>query len=138
MNKIRIIIAIGVICLITSCATSYKLDRTIWYNTSLVEKDGTKAIMTTSLYFFPSGTIDVYNSVRMDTLMIVEPFKYATGIYSVSGNPKSEAKIKIEAVTIDNKNIIYNGAYHKSDAMYLVSSDSITKVYGKLKGVFLP
>lgn len=138
MNKKEIIAVLGVICLITSCATTYKLDKTVWYNTSLVERDGTKAIMTTSLYFFSSDTVDFYSSVRVDSTMVVTPFKYATGTYSTSGDPKKEAKIKIDARTIDDKNLKFEGAYHKSEAMYLVSPDSVTKIYGKLKKVTLP
>lgn len=135
MKKTSILATLGAFCLLASCASTYKLDKTIWYNTSLVEKNGTNALMTTSLYFFSSDTVDIYCSVRIDTTMVVEPFKFASGTYSVSGNPSKEAEISIDAVTIDNKDIKYNGAFHKSKAMYLISPDSIIKVYGKLKEV---
>ena len=137
MNTKEIIAsAVGILCLMTSCAT-YKLDKSVWYNLSLVEKEGRKAMMATSLYFFSSDTVDIYCSVRKDTMMIVEPFKYASGIYSISGDPRKEAKIKIEAETIDGKLLKYDGAYYKSEAMYLLSPDSVIKVYGKTKDVIL-
>lgn len=128
---------IGVfLCLMSSCNTASTLDKTIWYNTSLVEDNGTKAMMVTSLYFLSADTVDIYNSVRNDSLMIVSPFKYASGTYSVQKN-KQETEIKIEAKTIDGRNILYEGAYHKSDAMYLTSPDSVIKVFGKLKNITL-
>ena len=119
----------------TSCSTVSTLDKTVWYNTSLVEKDGTEAMMITSLHFLSADTVDIYNSVRNDSLMIVKPFKYASGTYSVQKNQKKETGIKIEANTIDGKSIVYEGAYHKSDAMYLTSPESVTKVFGKLKNI---
>lgn len=136
MNKKCILIILGAV-LLSSCA-SYKLEKSIWYNPSLVEKDGVKGILTTSLYFLSADTVDIYSSVMVDTILVVKPFKYASGTYSISGNPKKEAKISIKAVTIDKNTVEYSGAYHKAEAMILVSQDSISKVYGKLPNSKLP
>jgi len=137
MKRIGITLIGGLLCLMTSCNAVSTLDKSIWYNTSLVENDGTKAMMVTSLYFLSADTVDIYNSVRNDSSMIVKPFKYASGTYSVQGKSKKETEIKIETKTIDGRNILYEGAYHKSDAMYLTSPDSVIKVFGKLKNITL-
>jgi len=136
MKKI-ILIAATIGFILNSCA-SYKLDKTIWYSPSVVEKEKIKGVLTTSLYFLSGNTVDIYSSVMVDTTLIVKPFKYASGTYSVSGNPKKEAKISITAVTLEKNTIEYNGAFHKAEAMILVSQDSISKVYGKLPKTKLP
>lgn len=137
MKKHHIIVFAFSLMLLSSCA-GYKLDKTIWYNPSLIENNGVKGVVTTSLYFLSTDTVDIYSSVIVDTALIVKPFKYASGTYSVSGNPKKEAKISITAVTLDKNTIEYNGAFHKAEAMILVSQDSIGKVYGKLPKTKLP
>ena len=134
---IHIFIIVGLV-LLSSCASKYNLNKTVWYNLSLVEKDGVKGNLTTSLYFLSADTVDIYSSVMTDTTLVVKPFKYASGIYSISGNPKKEAKISITAETIDKSIVKYNGAYHKAEAMILVSQDFISKVYGKLPNTKLP
>ncbi len=138
MNKKVIIAIVGVLCLITSCATTYKLDKTVWYNTSLVEKDGVNAMITTSLYFISPDTIDVYSSVMIDTNLVVTPFKIAKGTYSISGNPKKEGKITINTENLNTEVIEYNGVYHKDKAMILMTQDSIAKLYRKMPNITLP
>lgn len=117
-----------------SCAT-YNLSKSIWYNLSFVEKDGQKADLTTSLHFISDDQVEIFSSVVSDTAMIVTPFKYAEGKYTVSGNPKKQADVKINATTINNKELNLIGAYRKNDAMILMTPDSIVKVYSKLEKV---
>ena len=131
------IIMILCLVLLCSCAT-YKLDKTVWYNTSLTEKDGEKGTVVTSLHFQSASIVDIYSSVIVGTNIIVKPFKIAAGNYSVAGNPKKEAKISITAENLNKETVKYNGAFHKTEAMILVSQDSITKVYGKLLNTKLP
>lgn len=135
MRKL-IFMTMCVVCM-CSCAT-YTLNKSVWYNLTFVEKDEQKVDMTTSLHFISDNQVDVFLSVVSDSNFIVEPFKYAEGTYSVSGNAKKEAKISIEATTIDKTPFIYKGVFHKYDAMILMSSDSIVKVYGKLPQITLP
>jgi hypothetical protein len=136
MKKLQIIIVLGFI-LLSSCAT-YKLDKTVWYNLSPAEKDGVKGSVVTSLHFLSDKDVDIFSSVIVDTNVVVKPYKIAEGSYSVSGNPKKEAQIKITAETLQKENVKYNGTFHKVEAMILVSQDSITKVYGKMPNTKLP
>ena len=122
--------------LLCSCAT-YNLSKSVWYNLSFVEKDGQKADITTSLHFISDSQVDVFTSVVSDSAFIVKPFKYAEGTYSISGNPKKQAQVKIDAKTIDKKDLNLVGAYRKNDGMILMNQDSIIKVYSKLPNVEL-
>ena len=125
--------------LLSSCAShNYNLSKTIWYNTSPVEKDGEKGTVVTSLYFLSADTVDIYSSVIIDSALVVTPFKIAKGVYSTSGNPKKEAKISITAENLNKEELVYKGAFHKNKAMILVSQDSIAKLYGKLPNTKLP
>lgn len=123
-----------VLIVLTSCAT-YKLDNSVWSNLTFVEKNGKKADLTTSLHFVSDRQVDVICSVVTDSAFIVEPFKYAEGTYTTTGNPKKEVSINIDAQTIDKKAMRLTGRYHKNDGMILTSQDSITKIYFKLPGV---
>ncbi len=129
MKKIFFLM-LPLLCL-SSCAT-YNLNQSVWYNLSFVEKDGQKADLTTSLHFISDNQVDVFCSVVTDTAIIVTPFKYAEGKYRVSGDPKKQAKINIEATTIDKKDLNLVGAYRKNDCMALMTQDSILKIYTKL------
>ena len=138
MRKVHILFLLC-LTLLCSCATGkYNISKTIWYNTSPVEKDGKKGTVVTSLYFISDDTVDIYNSVIVDSTLVVTPFKIAKGTYSTSGNPKKEAKISITAENLNKEKVVYKGAFHKNEAMILVSQDSITKLYGKLPNTKLP
>ena len=133
MKKVFILL-LPLLCFSSSCAT-YNLSKSIWYNLSFVEKDGQKADLTTSLHFISDDQVEIFSSVVSDTAMLVTPFKYAEGKYSVSGNPKKQADVKINATTINNKELNLIGAYRKNDAMILMTQDSIVKIYSKLEKV---
>lgn len=111
----------------------YSLEKTIWYNLSSTEHNETKGNLFLYLHFRTSDTIAIYATVSVDTCILVQPFLYAIGTYSVSGNPKKEAKIEVEAESVNQKKLSYKGAFHKEESMFLVSQDSICRIYGKLK-----
>lgn len=134
MKKILLLLTISIV--LSSC-TTYKLDKSVWYNLSFVEKDGQKADMTTSLHFVSEKQVDVFVSVVSDTNFIVTPFKYAEGTYQVKGNPKKQAHINIDITTIEKNKDTWTGVFHKNDAMILKSSNSV-KIYGKLPDITLP
>jgi hypothetical protein len=137
MNKRYLFILLG-LTLLYSCSTPAYLSKTVWYSLSPAEKDGVKGSVMTSLYFLSDSSVDIYSSVIVDTNVIVKPFKIAAGNYLVSGNPKKEAQISITAKTLKKETVKYNGAFHKTEAMILVSQDSIPKVYGKLPNIKIP
>lgn len=132
MKKIYIITMLALV--LCSCA-SYKLEKTAWSTLSGAEKDGQRGTLVTNLIFKSSEDVDIFNAVVVDNSYVVTPFKYAEGKYVVSGNPKKEASIEINANSIQNERVIYKGVYHKKDAMILISQDSIPYLYGFQKNV---
>lgn len=132
MKRIFIITMLALV--LCSCA-SYKLEKTVWSTVSGAEKDGERGTVITNLVFKSSEDVDVFNAVVVDNSFVVTPFKYAEGKYVVSGNPKKEASIEINARNIQNEQINYKGVYHKKDAMILISQDSIPYLYGFQKNV---
>ncbi|MBR1512835.1 MAG: hypothetical protein IJ622_00925 [Bacteroidales bacterium] len=132
MKKIFIISSLAL--LLCSCA-SYKLEKTVWSTVSAAEKDGERGTVITSLLFRSPEDVDIYNAVVVDKEVVVSPFKFAEGKYVVSGNPRKEAKIEIKGSNIQSQSIYYRGAYHKSDAMFLISQDSIPYIFGIQKNI---
>jgi hypothetical protein len=138
MKKLQVFTVLSLI-LFCGCAThNYNLSKTVWYNLSPAEKDGEKGIVVTSLYFLSTDTVDIYNSVIVDTTVVIKPFKYAAGTYSTSGNPKKEAKISITANTLQKEILKYNGIYQKADVMFLVLQDSVQMPFIVYPNVKLP
>jgi len=132
MKKSLLLLSMALI--MCSCA-SYKLEKTVWSTISAAEKDGEKGVVITSLLFRSPEDVDIYSAVVVDKDVVVKPFKFAEGKYVVSGNPRKEAQIEITGSNIQNESINYKGSYHKSDAMFLISQDSIPHIFGIQKKV---
>lgn len=132
MRKIFIFSILAII--MCSCA-SYKLEKTVWSTVSGAEKDGERGTVITSLLFRSPEDVDIYSAVVVDKEVVVTPFKFAEGKYVVSGNPRKEAEIEITGNNIQNQSINYKGVFHKTDAMFLISQDSIPYIFGIQKNL---
>lgn len=124
---INFIQAFGIVFVVTffvGCV-DYKLSESIWVNASFVEKDGLQGNLVRVLHFKSIDSVDYYCLVKTDTGMVVHPFKYASGIYAQSGNPKKEANIAVKFTTIKGNPLDFRGMYHKSEVMILVSNDTL-------------
>ena len=111
----------------------YKLSGSIWANTSHVEKDGVQGDLISVLQFKSVDSVDYYCFVKSDTGMIVRPFKYAGGMYAQSGNPRKEANVVMKLISIRGEALPFYGVYHKADAMLLMSSDTVMRVFERLE-----
>lgn len=129
------ILFISMLMLILCSCASHKLENTVWSTVSAAEKDGERGTVITSLLFRSPEDVDIYNAVVVDKEVVVTPFKFAEGKYVTSGNPKKEATIEIIGNDIQKERIIYKGVYHKKDAMFLISQDSIPYIFGLQKNV---
>jgi len=126
--------------LLTVCGCSKRnfLNRTVWYGTSQVEKDGEKGVAVTSLYFIDGDTVDVYRSVAVDGKLVVPPYKSAAGTYVLDGKRRARARMSIDAAGIGGLCLRMNGICRARREMILVSSDSTVGFYRPLKGVRIP
>lgn len=109
----------------------YQLSDSVWLNTSYVEKDGVKGDLVRVLHFKSIDSVDYYCLVKSDTGMVVTPFRYACGLYVNMGNPRKEANVAMKMTNINGKSLVFQGMYHKADAMVLISNDTIMRVFGK-------
>ena len=133
MKKVLLFSVIAFFC---SCATTIKLENTVWYNVSQTEKNGVTANVYTTLYFGEDNVVNFNTSVKQDTSMIVAPCFTEFCKYTYSGNLKKGIKIDIEGTTADNYPTKYSGIIFKK-GMVLVSQDSIAKGYRMAKNLRL-
>lgn len=135
MKKTIQLCCLLLIALLSSCATKQiSLDKTVWFNASPSENNGQEGTLVTSLYFTSSEQVDIYNSVIVDTTIIIEPFLYATGKYETEQGDKVNT-ISINAKSIDkNKRYITYTGYYKKDDLFLIN-DSICIPYLKISSV---
>ena len=138
MKKYFVIVLSLLLSGLSGCAT-YNLEKTIWFNISpVIENEGVKGNVVTSLYFMTDTNVDFYASVIVDSTVIVHPYMMSRGTYSTSGKPRKEAQISITAVDMQNETVKYNGAFRKTDGMFLMSHDSIVRAYNFFPNAKLP
>ena len=125
MKKLFLLFMVAFLC---SCATTLKLENTVWYNMTEAERDGEKANVYTTLYFGENNIVNVNTSVRKDTTMIVAPCFTEFCTYTYSGNLRKGIEIHIKGSNVDNMPVAYDGIIFKK-GMVLVSQDSIAKGY---------
>lgn len=119
--------------LIFSGCVNYNLNQSIWVNTSFVKNGGVQGDLVRVLHFRTVDSVDFYCSVNSDTGLIVSPFKYAEGVYAQSGNPRKEANVVMKLTNVKGESLPFHGVYHKSDAMILMSNDTVVRVFGRWK-----
>ncbi|MBQ8101282.1 MAG: hypothetical protein IJ169_08350 [Paludibacteraceae bacterium] len=125
MNKYYLLFVVALFC---SCATTLKLENTVWYNVTPAEKDGVKADVYTTLYFGEDDVVNINTSVRQGATMIVAPCFTAYGTYSYSGKIRKGIEVHIKGIDADNMPVSYDGIIYKK-GMVLVSQDSIAQGY---------
>lgn len=138
--KKHILILLSAILLCEFCYASpkekFKLSESVWTTCSNSEYDGRPGTIVKSMYFTSDKDVTIYSAVvSQDGKTIVSPFEYAKGQYTVSGDPKKEALVEIQVLTIDNKNVKYVGKYKKHKAMFLVPEMGAVEIYRFNKNV---
>lgn len=140
--KKYILIFLSAILLCEFCYASpkekFKLSESVWTTCSNSEHNGRPGTIVKSLYFTSDKDVTIYSAVvSQDGKTIVSPFEYAKGQYTVSGDPKKEALVEIQVLTVDNKKVKYIGKYKKRKAMVLVpeEEDGAIEIYGFKKNI---
>ena len=124
---------VAFVALLLCGCVDYQLSDSVWANTSHVEKDGVSGDLIRVLHFKSVDSVDYYCLVKSDTGMIVTPFRYASGMYAQSGNPRKEANVAMKLTSIRGEALPFHGVYHKADAMLLMSNDTVMRVFERLK-----
>lgn len=133
MKKVKVLCYIATVFLLTACAQQNYLQKTVWLNAVETRASATPASIITSLEFLSDTDVDIYHAVVDDNGIAVKAFKYATGKYKISGNPKVQADINIKATNINNESLNYHGIFRKNKAIILMDDNSTVRVYGKSK-----
>ncbi len=81
--------------------------------------------------------MDVYQSVFVDTVFVVEPYIFAHGSYCISGKTAKGAKINIIAKSIENDTLKYTATFNKNKEMILSTNDSIVGIYNIVPNVVI-
>lgn len=133
MKQIKLIIVIlSFGFMLASCASPNYLNKTVWVNTTPVEKEGIKGNILTSAYFWDKKTVSFYTAVEKDGEIIVQPVLYALGKYKCQGKLENGAKVTTHLQTTENESISYEGVLIP-EGMVLISQDSIAKGYSIIK-----
>lgn len=101
---------------LTSCV-SHELNKTVWYNLTMMQENGVMGNVGTSLVFNTDSTVVVYKGVSIDTNVVVTPFIFAYGKYQHEKLNGRNMKISISATKGDGTPYIYTGQYNKKKGL---------------------
>ncbi len=119
MKKNTLLLLIPLL-LLTSCVSN-KLNKTVWYNVTMMQENGVYGNVGTSLVFNTDSTVVVYRGVSIDTTVVVPPFVFAYGKYQYENIEGSNMRISLFATQKDGSPYIYSGEYNKKDGLMYLS-----------------
>ena len=106
--------------LLTGCASN-KLNKTVWYNLTMMQENGVMGNVGTSLVFNTDSTVVVYKGVSIDTNVIVAPFIFAYGTYQYEKLNGRNMKISVSATKGDGTPYVYTGQYNKKEGLMRIN-----------------
>ncbi len=118
MKKI-ILLLLFPLFLLTSCASN-KLNKTVWYNLTMMQENGVMGNVGTSLVFNTDSTVVVYKGVSIDTTVIVPPYIFAYGQYQYKKSNNGQMQITVTATKRDGSPYVYNGEYNKKKGIMML------------------
>lgn len=111
--------------LLTGCASN-KLTKSMWYNATMVNNDGTWGAVVTSMWF-ERDSVYAFNGVSVDNNVVIEPYLYAIGKYSCKKTGKNIYHVQIDGKTNIGESYRYNGQLNRKDrVMHLSVPDQRT------------
>ena len=127
-----------IMCSCASMKSGINFEKSVWSGPTVIENDNSTQNIVTSLYFKSSEDVDIYKAVVLDTSIVVKPFKYAIGKYTIVNKSKKDLKLKISGKDIQGQPISYDGFCYDGEAMLLVPQNGAPIVLGKNKEIRLP
>ena len=106
--------------LLAGCASN-KLNRTVWYNITVMQENGVMGNVGTSLVFNTDSTVVVYKGVSIDTTVVISPYIYAYGKYIYSKIDRKNSQVSLSATTKDGSPYVYTGEYNKKDGLMILN-----------------
>lgn len=125
------ILTLLILVLTCGCSTP-KMTNSIWCTVDPVQNHDQEGLRITSLYMYVDGNVDVYQSIVADSSMVVAPFLFAKGTFSVDGNLKKEATISFVGTNKNGNKFHWGGIIDlKKKSMLLTDADSTTSLFYK-------
>lgn len=106
--------------LLAGCASN-KLNRTVWYNITMMQENGVMGNVGTSLVFNTDSTVVVYKGVSIDTTVVISPYIYAYGKYIYSKIDRKNSQVSLSATTKDGSPYVYTGEYNKKNGLMILN-----------------
>lgn len=106
--------------LLAGCASN-KLNRTVWYNITMMQENGVMGNVGTSLVFNTDSTVVVYKGVSIDTTVVISPYIYAYGKYIYSKIDRKNSQVSLSATTKDGSPYVYTGEYNKKEGLMILN-----------------
>lgn len=118
--KIVYVMALLPLFVFAGCASN-KLNKTVWYNLTLMQENGVMGNVGTSLIFENDSTVSVYKGVSIDTTVIVKPYLFAYGQYKCEKVDKHNMSISLVATKRDGSPFSYVGSYNKKNGIMMLN-----------------
>lgn len=119
MKKTFILLVVPLL-LLTGCASN-KLNRTVWYNITMMQENGVMCNVGTSLVFNTDSTVVVYKGVSIDSTVIVSPYIFAYGRYQYKKLNGDNMQVSLSATKRDGTSYDYTGEYNKKDGLMILN-----------------
>ena len=122
-----------------SCGTTRLVQKQVtqsaWITVSPGEVDGVTGDVMMALFFTTDKDVKIMVSVQSEDQLIVQPFEFARGTYTIDNTTKKGNGIILNLKTIQGKPLEMKGTYEKGDALVLISDDEVTRMFAKIKDV---
>lgn len=130
---------LATILLLWSCGTSRlaqsQISQSAWISASPGVVNGVKGTVMMTLFFTSDTDVKVMVSVQSGENVIVKPFEYARGIYTIDNTVKKGNGIILNMKDIQGKVLTMKGICKKGKALVLISNDDVTRLFGRIKNV---
>lgn len=103
---------VPIVISIIGCSSN-KLNKTVWYNVTMMQDKGIMGNVGTTLYFNTDSTFVAYKGVSIDTTVVLPPFVYVCGKYKCEKNGGRNMRVFIKGTTREGAIYQYDGTYNK-------------------------
>lgn len=133
----KVLILLAAVLTLWSCGTTRlaqsQVTQSAWISASAGEVDGVEGAVMMTLLFTSDKDVKVMVSVQSGDQVIVKPYEYARGTYSINNSTKNGNGLTLNMKDIQGKDLTMKGTCEKGKALVLVSNDNVTRLFGRIK-----
>lgn len=113
--------------------TQEQITKSAWISASPAVVDDVEGTVMMTLLFSSDKDVRVMVSVQSVDELLVKPYEYARGTYVFEKDAKEGDKITLTLKDIQGKDLSMKGKFEKGAALVLISSDKVTRLFGRIK-----